>query len=116
MFQCARFWCDCCGNGLVAFVLAADGRRVVMFCLNCGTWYPSDAHDRDGALLVATPAEGPDLVLRGVGISVRFPPARWATAEEVRGFGWGDHLDKGPPPDWRPEDQEWWPRRLWGII
>jgi hypothetical protein len=56
----------------VAFVLAADGRTAVLFCLNCGTWYPSAAHDGDGELLDGTCAEDPVLVLPEVGYSVRF--------------------------------------------
>ena len=117
MVHVARFWCGGCGNGLVAFVLCADGQRVVMFCLNCGTWYPTDAHSVEGELLLGATAEGPDLALGEAGVSVRFPPARWATAEEVRGFGWGNYLDtEGLPPDWQPECQEWWPRRLRGEI
>jgi hypothetical protein len=41
---------------------------------------------------------------------VKFPPARWATAEEVRAYGWGDYL-KPEPIDWSPEKV--WPAAEW---
>ena len=117
MFQSTTLGCGRCGNGLVAFVLAADGGRVVLFCMNCGTWYPSADHDEQGELLDGTTPEGPEWVLPGSDCSVRFPPARWATAEEVREFGWGSYLDvHALPPTWSPEDQPWWPERVWGIV
>jgi hypothetical protein len=116
VFLSASLGCGCCGNGLVAFVLAADGRRVVMFCLNCGTWYPTPDHDADGDLLDGADAGGEDLVLSGAGCSVRFPPARWATADEVTVFGWGEYLDPSCPAGnpWLPEREPWWEKRIRG--
>jgi hypothetical protein len=88
---------DVCGNGIVGFVLAADGQRVVMVCINCGTWYPSAEHDVDRVLLFDSLPQGPDRVLPSIGCSVLFPPARWATGDEVRAFGWGDLIDPQYP-------------------
>lgn len=118
VFLSASLGCGGCGNGLVAFVLAADGRRVVMFCLNCGAWYPTPAHDANGELLAGVDAEGDDLVLIGVGCSVRFPAARWATADEVKSFGWGEYLDPRDPAGhpWLPEREPWWETRVRGQI
>jgi hypothetical protein len=117
VFYRSRLGCYACSNGLVAFVVAADGKRLVLFCLQCGTWYPSVEHNANLELLDSTVAEGPDLQLIGCDCSVKFPPARWATAEEVRDFGWTDYLD--PEPNrWSPA-QEWseaeWAARLRGV-
>jgi len=117
VFYSPTLRCAICGNGLVAFVVAADGKRLVRFCVQCGTWYPSVDHNADLELLGATVAEGPDLQLVGCDCSVKFPPARWATAEEVRDFGWSDYLN--PEPNrWSP-DQVWsegeWAARLRGM-
>ena len=89
-----------------------------MFCLNCGTWYPTPAHDAAGELLDGTGPKEPDLVLPEVGCSVRFPPARWATDDEVRAFGWGAHLDPRCPAGhpWLPECEPWWEARVRGEI
>ncbi len=117
MFQGTSLGCGCCGNGLVAFVLASDGSSVVLFCLNCGTWYASVAHDASGELFDTVTPEGTEMALPGSDCSVRFPPARWATVEEVRAAGWGDYLDgRFRPPDWSPENEPWWPTRVRGII
>jgi hypothetical protein len=116
VFYRTTLGCSVCGNGLVAFVVAADGQRLVLFCVQCGTWYASiDHHNHQLSDSIA--AEGPDLHLGGCGCSVKFPPARWATAEEVRDFGWGDYLD--PEPNlWSPH-QAWseaeWAARLRGV-
>jgi hypothetical protein len=116
MFHSTSLGCGCCGNGLVAFVLTADGRRLVLFCLNCGTWYPSVNHDAVGELQDCTAPEGSELILPEAGCSIRFPPARWATVEEVRAYGWGDYLDQRyPGHNWSPEEREWWPERIRGI-
>ena len=103
---------------MVVFVLAANGRRVVLFCLNCGTWYTTIAHDGDGELLESTTPEGPALVLPEIGCSVRFPPARWATPDEVRAFGWGEYLDPRYPAGhpWLPEREPWWEDRVRGNL
>jgi hypothetical protein len=117
MFYSPRLGCSACGNGLVAFVVAADGKRLVLFCLQCGTWYPSVEHNANLELLDSTLAEGPDLQLVGCDCSVKFPPARWATAEEVREFGWGDYLHPEPnhwSPDWAWSEGEW-AARLRGV-
>ena len=55
----------------------------MLFCVQCGTWYASTEH-HNHQLSDSTAAEGPDLRLAGCDCSVKFPPARWATAEEVR--------------------------------
>jgi hypothetical protein len=108
--------CSRCGSGIVAFVVAADGKRLVLFCVQCGTWYASIEH-HSHQLLDWTLAEGPDLQLAGCDCSVKLPPARWATAEEVRAFGWGDYLNP-EPICWSP-DQVWstaeWEARLRGV-
>lgn len=118
MFHSARLGCGGCGNGLVAFVLAADGRSVVQFCLNCGNWYATTACDADGELLEGTGPQGPDLALPEIGCSVRFPPARWATADEVRAFGWGEYLNPRAPAGhaWSPEREPWWEDRVRGKV
>lgn len=117
MFYSPKLGCSICSYGLVAFVVAAGGKRLVLFCLQCGTWYPSIEHNANLELLDSTVAEGPDLQLVGFDCSVKFPPARWATAEEVRAYGWGDYLH--PEPNrWLP-DQTWseaeWTARLRGM-
>jgi hypothetical protein len=116
VFYRPKLGCSVCGNGLVAFVVAADGKRLVLFCIQCGTWYASIEHE-NYQLSDSTVAEGPDLHLVECDCSVKFPPARWATAEEVRDFGWGDYLDP-EPIRWLP-DQLWpaeeWAARLRGV-
>jgi hypothetical protein len=117
MFSSARLGCSICGNGLVAFVVAADGQRLVLFCLQCGTWYVSVEHNANCELADSTAAEGPDLHLVGCDCYVKWPPARWATAQEVRAYGWGDYLNP-EPNHWAP-DQVWseaeWSARMRGV-
>ncbi len=126
MFYSTTLGCGSCGNGLLAFVLAGDQRTVVLFCLNCGTWYPSvdeinehweiaeglnyDGHD-DGLVI----APSGDLVIQAIASSVTFPPARWATADEVKAFGWERYLDL-TAHNWRPEQADWWRERVLGIL
>jgi hypothetical protein len=116
VFYSAKLWCGGCGNGLVAFVIAVDGERLVLFCLQCGTWYPSIDHDANRKLLDWTVAEGPDLQLAGGDCSVKFPQARWATADEIRDFGWAEVMNP-EPCCWLPETLEstaQWEERLRG--
>jgi hypothetical protein len=112
MFYSPTLGCSTCGNGLVAFVVAADGKRLVLFCVQCGTWYPSVEHNPSRELLDSTVAEGPDLHHVGCDCSVKFPPARWATAEEVRHYGWAEYL-LPEPNRWSPE--KWWPEAEWAA-
>jgi hypothetical protein len=116
MFYSPTLGCSVCDNGFVAFVVAADGKRLVLFGVQCGTWYASIEH-HNHQLSDSTAAEGPDLQLVACDCSVKFPPARWATAEEVRDFGWGDYLNR-EANRWSP-DQVWpeaeWAARLRGV-
>jgi len=72
----------------------------------------------EGELMEGTLAKGPDLILPELGCSVRFPPARWATPDEVRAFGWGDYLDPKSPSGnpWLPEEEPWWAERVRGKV
>jgi hypothetical protein len=104
VFHSTTLGCSTCGSGIVAFVVAAESRHLVLFCIQCGAWYATAEH-HNHQLTDLTSAEGPDLRLAGCDCSVKFPPARWATAEEVRDFGWGDYLAPEPNP-WSP-DKAW---------
>ena len=109
--------CGCCGNGIVAFVLAEDGSSVVVFCTNCGAWYTSTDRNQDGELIEFTFVKDPKMFLSGVGCSVQFPPARWATKDEISASKWGTFItSQCMDIDWKAEDEEWWSRRIHGII
>jgi hypothetical protein len=114
VFYSPKFACPCCG--ILAFVVTADGRRVVLFCIRCGSWYLSADNDGGWAAGAMNVAVGPELRLEE-SCSVLFPPSRWATAAEVEAFGWGEHLDP-VPNGWRPEEVwagEEWESRLRGV-
>ena len=129
MFHNPKFSCDRCGSGLMAFVMAGDHKTVVLFCLNCGTWYANIENDRvrraDGMNLsnpdhpvIKEPIEetaSGEIILTELGCCVSFPPARWATEEEIINFGWGRHLSDQHANDWLPECRDWWSRRVRGL-
>jgi hypothetical protein len=96
MFWSMKHCCDCAG--LVAFVYAPERAAIGMVCLNCGIWYLS-VKDGKPADLTWPSAEAPDR-LPELG-RVSFPPARWATREEIESAGWAEAMSPEPNP-WDP--------------
>ena len=129
MFHNPNFTCDRCGNGLMAFVMTSDQKTIVLFCLNCGTRYTKIENDRvDRATginlnnpdhpVIKEPIEetaSGEIVLTELGCSVSFPPARWATEEEIINFGWAKYLSDKHTNNWLPEGKNWWSRRIRGL-
>jgi hypothetical protein len=92
-----RFWyaaviCPSCQAGELAFVLAADGQTLVLFCCECDACYLDPAEVTAAAAVIPEPPE-----FRVAGVSVRFPEARWATAAEVNARGWASTSAAGTP-------------------
>ena len=79
--------CPVCGEGQAGFRQCADRQTLVILCDNCAfLWIHPAQFDPDHALDPLSPdlnRKHPAVVLR---------PSRWATAEDMDGYGWGAYL------------------------